>query len=72
MKAIECDSLYLSYDGAIVVENLTFSTEEGDYLAIVGENGSGKSTLLRAVIGEISPVSGRLSIPKEIRQRGIG
>ena len=72
MKAIECDSLYLSYDGAIVVENLTFSTEEGDYLAVVGENGSGKSTLLRAVIGEISPVSGRLSIPKEIRQRGIG
>ncbi len=50
MAQINCDNITLSYDGNAVIENLSFSVSEGDYLCIVGENGSGKSTLIRAIL----------------------
>jgi ATP-binding cassette, subfamily F, member 3 len=35
--------------------------ERGDRVAIIGQNGSGKSTLLRTIVGELRPLSGRVS-----------
>jgi ABC-type polysaccharide/polyol phosphate transport system ATPase subunit len=40
------------------VDDVSFSLDEGDRLAIVGHNGSGKSTLLRALAGIYHPSSG--------------
>ena len=34
-----------------MMENLSFSVEEGEYVAIMGESGSGKTTLLN-ILGE--------------------
>ncbi|PQV63566.1 zinc transport system ATP-binding protein [Abditibacterium utsteinense] len=51
------------YGSKIVLNNLSFSIEKGDYLAIVGSNGAGKTTLLRTLLGLLSPVSGRIETP---------
>jgi zinc transport system ATP-binding protein len=44
MALITVENLSVGYDGKPVVEGLSFTVNEGDYLCILGENGSGKST----------------------------
>lgn len=48
------DNFCLSYKNRSVLENLSFSVERGDYLAIGGVPGSGKSTLIRSVLGLVN------------------
>jgi ABC-type polysaccharide/polyol phosphate transport system ATPase subunit len=44
------------------LENLSFTLEDGDRIALIGHNGSGKSTLLRVMAGIYEPVAGRVLI----------
>ncbi len=41
----------ISYEGKVVVRDISFTLEEGEILGIVGESGSGKSTLIKAAMG---------------------
>jgi ABC-type Mn2+/Zn2+ transport system ATPase subunit len=50
----------LGYDGRPVLQRLTFSVEEGEFLALLGPNGAGKTTLLRGMLGLIPVISGRI------------
>ena len=43
-----------------VVEDVSFSVEEGELVAIVGPSGCGKSTMLRIINGLIPPTSGQM------------
>jgi NitT/TauT family transport system ATP-binding protein len=43
-----------------VLEDITFSIEEGEFVAIVGPSGCGKSTLLRIVNGLMPATSGQV------------
>jgi zinc transport system ATP-binding protein len=52
--------LSFAYDGNVVLHNLNFSLEAGDYFCIAGENGSGKSTLLKGLLQLIKPAEGTL------------
>lgn len=72
MSQIECRDVALGYEGKIVVDDLTFSVEKGDYLCIVGENGAGKSTLIKALLGLKVPMAGEIIIDKELMSGGIG
>jgi len=42
----------ISYGGKEVVNNVSFSLEQGDRLALMGSNGSGKSSILKLICGE--------------------
>lgn len=48
-----------------ILDNISFSIEEGDRLGIVGVNGSGKSTLLRLITGRYEATSGSVYIAKD-------
>lgn len=60
MSWLSCQNLTLGYEGKMVVSDLSFTVDEGNYLCIVGENGSGKSTLVKALTGLKAPMSGRI------------
>lgn len=72
MSLITCNSLVLGYDSRRVVEDLTFSVNEGDYLVIVGENGSGKSTLIKTLLELNKPISGSIEYSDGLKKNEIG
>ena len=55
MALIKCENVSIGYEGQMVVHDLNFEINQGDYLCIVGENGSGKSTLVKSLLGLTSP-----------------
>ena len=48
--ALAVERLSIAIDGAVVVENLSFSVDAGRVLALVGESGCGKSLTARALM----------------------
>lgn len=44
------------------VDNVSFTINEGERVAIIGHNGAGKSTLLKLIAGIYSPTSGRANV----------
>jgi NitT/TauT family transport system ATP-binding protein len=43
-----------------VIEDLSFTVEQGEFIAIVGPSGCGKSTMLRIINGLMPPTSGQV------------
>jgi zinc transport system ATP-binding protein len=72
MALLECKNLTLGYDSRIVISDLNFKVESGDYLCIVGENGSGKSTLMRTILGLKAANSGEIIMGDGLKQNEIG
>lgn len=46
MSKLKVENLGKSYDGNVILENISFAAEPGDSIAFVSPSGSGKSTLL--------------------------
>jgi ABC-2 type transport system ATP-binding protein len=57
--AIEVEGLTKSFDGKVVVRNLTMRVDRGQIYGFLGPNGSGKTTTLRMLCGLLTPDSGR-------------
>ena len=72
MAQLTCDRLRLGYEGHIVLEDLSFSVDAGQYLCIIGENGSGKTTLMRTILGLQKPLKGTIRFGDGLREGGIG
>lgn len=72
MAELSCKNLSLGYDRKVIIENLNFSVNAGDYLCIVGENGSGKSTLMKTILGLQSPISGEVITGDGLLKNEIG
>ncbi len=64
MIAIGCENVSVAYGTDVIIENITFSINEGEKLGIVGVNGAGKSTLFRVLTGEQESDSGNVFISK--------
>lgn len=62
---IEFDNVYFRYGGnetPYVLENISFSIERGEMVAIVGRSGSGKTTLAKLLVGFYAPTEGKINI----------
>ena len=61
MGILEFMNVSKAYGDQPVLRNLTFSVEEGEFLAILGFSGSGKTTLINLMAGLILPDSGMVN-----------
>ncbi len=69
---MEARELCLAYNGRIVLCEVDFYIDSGDYLCILGENGSGKSTLLRSLLGLKSQTDGKIIYGDGLTQNLVG
>lgn len=74
---LKAEKLTVRYDDHVIVDRLSFTLEEGQWLMLVGPNGAGKSTLIRA-IAQGAPYTGGIVLdgqdiraykPAQIAQR---
>ena len=66
MEILRVENLTKKYgkgdNEVVAVDNVSFSVQKGEFVAIVGSSGSGKSTLLHLIGGVDRPTSGKVFI----------
>jgi len=64
---ITVNDISVQFGGTTLFNNVSFSINENDKIALMGKNGAGKSTLLKIIAGVAKPNSGNISAPKEAK-----
>jgi zinc transport system ATP-binding protein len=59
---IDVKNISYAYGDHKVLEGVSFSVEEGDYVGLIGPNGSGKSTLLRIMLNLLPHPTGEVTM----------
>jgi phospholipid/cholesterol/gamma-HCH transport system ATP-binding protein len=62
MAAIDVRNLSVGYGQNVLLQNLTFSVNEGEIFVILGGSGCGKSSLLKNLFGLYEPLAGSVLI----------
>ena len=62
MELLKVESMDTGYGEKVVIRNINFDADLGDFIGIVGPNACGKTTLLRALAGIIQPMGGYVKI----------
>lgn len=64
--ALKVQSLSGGYFQKKVIEDISFSVNSGEIVALIGLNGAGKSTTIKHIIGLLEPMSGEITINDKI------
>ena len=56
-----------SFKNKEVLKGVSFTIEEGDKVALLGNNGAGKSTLLKIIDGQLQANAGRIETPLDFQ-----
>jgi zinc transport system ATP-binding protein len=62
VEVLGVQGVCFTYGSEVILDDVTFSLEEGDALALVGPNGSGKTTLIQLILGLLRPVQGQIRL----------
>lgn len=62
MAIVEVTDLRFAYGDQLVLDDVSITIEDGEFLGLVGPNGSGKTTLLELMIGLRRPDSGTVRL----------
>jgi branched-chain amino acid transport system ATP-binding protein len=81
MELVRTEKLALNFGGIVVADDIDFSLQAGERLAVIGANGAGKTTFINIVTGFLRPKSGRIFFagkeitgmtPRSIVHLGLG
>ena len=62
MPAVELHNVYKSYNGNLVVNDVSFTVAQGEIFGLIGPNGAGKTTTIRMMMDITKPDSGEIGI----------
>ena len=77
---LEVDQISLSFGGVKALQDVSFSVEEKQIMAIIGPNGAGKTSMLNVINGFYHPQQGQIHfkgpiesscVPTKPRFRGL-
>jgi urea transport system ATP-binding protein len=80
-KHLTLDSVTVSFNGFLAVDNLSLTVGEGELRCLIGPNGAGKTTTLDLICGKTRPKSGEIKLgpvvlndleEHQIARKGIG
>ena len=72
MAQLRCENISVGYEDGIVVSDVSFELNRGDYVCIVGENGAGKSSLLKGILGLAKIQGGKLEYGDGMSRADVG
>lgn len=67
---IELEDIQIRLGGRTILENVTMTVQEGEFVVILGPNGAGKSTLLKMLLGLLKPTMGTVRVLGREPRRG--
>lgn len=60
--AVKVDRVSYDYGQGTILDDISFSVEEGDLLGIIGPNGAGKTTLFNCMLGLVEDYRGKIEL----------
>ncbi|MBY7911113.1 energy-dependent translational throttle protein EttA [Vibrio fluvialis] len=70
-KVIEVKNLSKSFDGRVLIDDLSFNMPKGAIVGIIGANGAGKSTLFKILSGVEQPDSGTIEMGDTVKLASV-
>lgn len=61
-RVLQVDGLTAGYGKHVVLDDVSFDVGEGELVSLLGHNGAGKTTALRAIVGQVLPRQGAISL----------
>ncbi|MEN2769225.1 ABC transporter ATP-binding protein [Ornithinibacillus xuwenensis] len=68
MKLLDVINVDVKIKSSKLLDNISFTMEEGSVLALVGHNGAGKSTLMKAIMGVHEKTAGEIMMKEKYNQ----
>lgn len=65
---VEMENIDVRFPGVLANDDVTFTLQQGEIHALLGENGAGKSTLMNVLAGLYQPTQGRIKINGQVTQ----
>ncbi|PKF60341.1 energy-dependent translational throttle protein EttA [Psychromonas sp. psych-6C06] len=70
-QVIDVTNLKKSFDGRVLIDDLSFSIPKGAIVGIIGANGAGKSTLFKMLSGAETPDAGDIKIGETVQMASV-
>ena len=65
---IRMNGIYFAYEKEnLILKNVDFDLNDGDFVSLIGGNGVGKSTFLQLLVGILKPIKGKVKYKKGVR-----
>jgi len=66
MSLLNVENIAYRVPDRIILSDVSFTAEKGDFITVIGPNGAGKSTLLKIIAGIVRPSGGRLTWARDM------
>jgi ATP-binding cassette subfamily F protein 3 len=67
IRMISVEGLGMDFSAKPLFQNVTFTIDDRDHIALVGKNGAGKSTMLKILCGLLRPTTGVVNVSNGTR-----
>lgn len=66
MSVLKVSGASFSFGSRTIMDNVSFTLNKGEHIALVGANGEGKSTFVKMITGGLSPDEGKIEWTKRV------